>query len=84
LRALQPKGPYHLLAYSYGTIPLMEMVLKLQDHGEQVEIVLIDGSLTSLQTVARTGVSGASPAEWEANFLEKLMVIVGVPDAQKV
>jgi thioesterase domain-containing protein len=84
LRAAQPKGPYHLVGYSYGTIPMMEMVLKLQEQGEQVEVVLIDGSLTSLQALARTGVSGGNPAEWESNFLEKLMIIVGVADPQKV
>lgn len=84
LRMAQPKGPYHLVAYSYGTIPMMEMVLQLQEQGEQVEIVLIDGSLASLQALARTGVSGGNPAEWESNFLEKLMIIVGVPDPQKV
>jgi hypothetical protein len=63
---------------------MMEMVLKLQEQGEQVEIVLIDGSLASLQALARTGVTGGSPAEWESNFLEKLMMIVGVADPQKV
>ncbi|XP_059474548.1 fatty acid synthase-like [Neocloeon triangulifer] len=84
LTEVQPQGPYHLLGYSYGTIPLMEAVLRLQEQGYEVKVVLVDGSLASLQAVARTGVSGASDAEWQANFLEKLMLIVGVTDAAKV
>ncbi|XP_065336360.1 fatty acid synthase-like [Cloeon dipterum] len=84
LQKVQKNGPYHLVGYSYGTIPLMELVLKLEDQGHEVKVVLVDGSLASLQGIARTGVSGASTAEWESNFLEKLMVIVGITDATKV
>jgi hypothetical protein len=61
-----------------------ELALRLQNEGQQVELVLVDGSYQSLQTIARTGVSGSTSAEWETNFLEKLMLIVGVSDLKEV
>lgn len=45
IRKVQKKGPYHLAAYSFGTIIAIEMTLQLESVGEKVILSLIDGSL---------------------------------------
>lgn len=45
IRKVQKRGPYHLAAYSFGTIIAIEMTLQLESAGEEVILSLIDGSL---------------------------------------
>ncbi|WP_067463619.1 non-ribosomal peptide synthetase [Actinomadura macra] len=41
IRAVQPSGPYHLLGFSFGGIPVHEIAVQLQAAGETVAAVVI-------------------------------------------
>jgi thioesterase domain-containing protein len=56
IRCVQPKGPYHLLGYSFGGIVALEMAQQLQAQGETI------GMLGMLDTRAREHM-GAKPNE---------------------
>ncbi|CAH1164765.1 unnamed protein product [Phaedon cochleariae] len=44
VRNVQPKGPYCLCGYSYGSLVSLEVGLQLEKAGENVEMVSLDGS----------------------------------------
>lgn len=44
IRSVQPKGPFYIVGYSYGSSIAMEMAIQLQDEQEATSLVLIDGS----------------------------------------
>jgi len=52
IRRVQPKGPYHLLGYSFGGVVVLEMAHQLRAVGEQV------GLLGMLDTRARDYIGG--------------------------
>ncbi|WND83122.1 non-ribosomal peptide synthase/polyketide synthase [Lysobacter capsici] len=46
IRAIQPEGPYHLLGYSYGGATALELALRLQQAGQEVErLVILDSCI---------------------------------------
>ncbi len=55
IRRVQPKGPYHLLGYSFGGIVVLEMAHQLLAAGETV------GLLGMLDTRARDYIESATP-----------------------
>lgn len=44
VKSVQPKGPYTLIGYSFGACVAFEMGVQLENSGEQVKLLLIDGS----------------------------------------
>ncbi|WP_455770095.1 amino acid adenylation domain-containing protein, partial [Streptomyces canus] len=41
IRSVQPSGPYHLLGWSFGGIPVHEIAVRLQHDGEEVAALVI-------------------------------------------
>ncbi|UYV71847.1 FASN [Cordylochernes scorpioides] len=53
IKTLQPKGPYSIVGYSFGTIAATDVARRLAEAGETVDrLVLIDGSKKLLNTYA--------------------------------
>lgn len=44
IKTVQNKGPYTLIGYSFGACVAFEMGVQLENKGEQVQLLLIDGS----------------------------------------
>jgi fatty acid synthase len=44
LRSVQKRGPYNITGYSFGASVAFEIALQLESKGEQVNVVLLDGS----------------------------------------
>ncbi|MFC6018010.1 alpha/beta fold hydrolase, partial [Plantactinospora solaniradicis] len=42
IRALQPEGPYHLVGFSFGGLPVHEMAVQLRAAGDEVALVIMD------------------------------------------
>nr|XP_023027851.1 fatty acid synthase-like [Leptinotarsa decemlineata] len=53
LKEKQSKGPYSICGYSYGVILAMEIALQLEEQGEEVNLVFIDGSVEFAKNVSR-------------------------------
>ncbi|XP_072399714.1 fatty acid synthase-like [Diabrotica undecimpunctata] len=53
IREVQPKGPYYLCGYSYGCALGTEIGIQLENAGEKVEIVYIDGSPSYVHEVLK-------------------------------
>jgi amino acid adenylation domain-containing protein len=47
IRAVQPRGPYRLVGYSYGGYPALGVAALLEEEGEQVELLALVDTLTS-------------------------------------
>ncbi|MFJ6659024.1 amino acid adenylation domain-containing protein [Streptomyces sp. NPDC091377] len=47
IRAIQPHGPYHLLGFSFGGIPVHEIAVRLQAAGETVAALVVMDSYPS-------------------------------------
>jgi thioesterase domain-containing protein len=41
IRAVQPNGPYHLVGFSFGGIPVHEIAVRLQEAGETVAALVV-------------------------------------------
>ncbi|XP_044270431.1 fatty acid synthase [Tribolium madens] len=50
MKTVQPKGPYTLVGYSFGACVAFEMGVQLENSGEQVKLLFIDGSPTYVAT----------------------------------
>ncbi|RZC35992.1 fatty acid synthase [Asbolus verrucosus] len=50
IKTVQPKGPYTLIGYSFGACVAFEMGVQLETSGEQVKLLLIDGSHSYVAT----------------------------------
>jgi fatty acid synthase len=50
IKTVQPKGPYTLIGYSFGACVAFEMGIQLESSGEQVRLLLIDGSPSYVAT----------------------------------
>nr|XP_022904132.1 fatty acid synthase isoform X2 [Onthophagus taurus] len=44
IKTVQPKGPYTLIGYSFGACVAFEMGVQLEENGEKVKLMLLDGS----------------------------------------
>lgn len=44
IKEIQEKGPYRICGYSFGACVAFEMALQLENAGEKVKLVLLDGS----------------------------------------
>jgi thioesterase domain-containing protein len=49
IRAVQPTGPYHLLGWSFGGIPVHEIAVQLQEAGEEIAALVIMDTYPSQQ-----------------------------------
>ncbi len=52
IREVQPSGPYHLLGFSFGGIPVHEIAVQLQDAGETVAALVIMDAYPFTQRLA--------------------------------
>ncbi|KAJ8954469.1 hypothetical protein NQ314_007075 [Rhamnusium bicolor] len=55
IKNIQPTGPYFLCGYSYGGALALEMGLQLEQNGENVNIVSIDGSPVYVKNTLEDG-----------------------------
>ncbi|CAH1129520.1 unnamed protein product [Ceutorhynchus assimilis] len=58
IQNVQPKGPYNLMGYSYGTLVLIEMGLILEKQGKKSRLLFLDGSPNYMATQSRIMTSG--------------------------
>lgn len=54
IRKIQPKGPYMLCGYSYGSILSIEIGIILEKSGDKVTIVSVDGSPAQTKNLIET------------------------------
>ncbi|XP_055376639.1 fatty acid synthase [Condylostylus longicornis] len=57
IKKVQPKGPYSIVGYSYGALLSSEIVSQLENEGETVKLVLLDGSPKYVTIFTRTQLS---------------------------
>nr|XP_023013626.1 fatty acid synthase-like [Leptinotarsa decemlineata] len=62
MREKQQKGPYHLCGYSYGAVLSQEIALQMEEAGEKVTIVAVDGSSEFMKGAAK--ILFESPVEY--------------------
>ncbi|AVT28459.1 non-ribosomal peptide synthetase [Plantactinospora sp. BC1] len=73
IRAARPRGPYHLLGWSFGAGVAHEIATRLQAEGEHVTLVMLDGY------PARPGRAGALHPDDPEN-LRRLLASLGLDD----
>ncbi|CAH0549735.1 unnamed protein product [Brassicogethes aeneus] len=59
IKTVQPKGPYHLIGYSFGACVAFEMGVFLEANQEKVKLLLIDGSTIYASTLINTIIQNA-------------------------
>ena len=70
IRAIQPKGPYSFLGYSFGGILAIEMAHQLKDAGEEVDFI---GMLDSLKPGVVTIVRNDTVRTWFERRIEQFL-----------
>lgn len=48
IQEIEPKGPYHIVGYSYGASTGFELAVQLQETGSPYSLVLLDGGPRSV------------------------------------
>ncbi|KAF5278088.1 hypothetical protein FQR65_LT03604 [Abscondita terminalis] len=63
IKSVQKKGPYTLIGYSFGACVAFEMGLQLENLGEQVKLLLLDGSHSYVATHTKNKKKGDTALE---------------------
>ncbi|KAK4877606.1 hypothetical protein RN001_010112 [Aquatica leii] len=63
VKSVQKKGPYTLIGYSFGACVAFEMGLQLETLGEQVKLLLLDGSHSYVATHTKNKKKGDTALE---------------------
>jgi thioesterase domain-containing protein len=63
IRAVQPTGPYHLLGFSFGGMPVHEIAVQLQAAGETVAALVIMDSYPVVRSTDEPGAPRERPDE---------------------
>ncbi|MFC4080505.1 non-ribosomal peptide synthetase [Amycolatopsis samaneae] len=81
LREVQPRGPYHLVGYSFGTAPAHEMAVQLRALGEEVALVIMDSfPLDAILAEARAkgeAVDAGEDVSWEETIRAEFGHLLG-------
>ncbi|KAK5643002.1 hypothetical protein RI129_009169 [Pyrocoelia pectoralis] len=63
IRSVQKKGPYTLIGYSFGACVAFEMGIQLENLGERVKLLLLDGSHSYVATHTKNKKKGDTAIE---------------------
>ncbi|WP_370124307.1 amino acid adenylation domain-containing protein [Streptacidiphilus sp. MAP12-33] len=69
IRAVQPSGPYHLLGWSFGGIPVHEIALRLQRQGEEIGALVIMDTYPTVRDADDDAGTPAGPVDAEGRTL---------------